>query len=131
METFIRASAGVLLSVIMGIALRHKGNEISVLLSIAVCVMLGTLAVSYLKPTIDFIRNMYTRVEIDSELFQVLLKVVGVGVISEITALICTDAGNSSVGKMMQILGTALILYLSLPMFSALLDFVESMLEKL
>ena len=62
-----------------------------------------------------------------------LLVIVGVGIyiISEIAALICTDAGNAALGKTLQFLSTALILYMSLPMFSQLLSLIESILGEL
>lgn len=125
MDIFIRAVAGVLLAVILNIALHHKGSEISVLLSLAVCVMVAALSMRFLEPVISMLRALQVRSSIDSEMLSILLKTVGVGLIAELVSLICTDAGNAAMGKMIQILGAALVLNLSLPLLEILVDLVE------
>lgn len=125
MDIFIRAVAGVLLAVILNIALHHKGGEISVLLSLAVCVMVAALSMRFLEPVISMLRALQVRSSIDSEMLSILLKTVGVGLIAELVSLICTDAGNAAMGKMIQILGAALVLNLSLPLLEILVALVE------
>ena len=56
---------------------------------------------------------------------------VGVGLISELVAGLCQDAGNGSLGKQVQLLGTAVILRLSLPLLETLLDLMERLLGEL
>ena len=56
---------------------------------------------------------------------------VGIGLICEITAVVCHDSGNDSLGKMLQIIGSAVILWLSLPVFRALIDLIQSILGEL
>lgn len=131
MDMFIRASAGVLLAVILGITLRYKGAEISVLLTLAVCVMVGALSMRYLEPVIALLRSLQIRTAINGEMFTTLLKIVGVGIICEMVTLICTDAGSAAMGKILQVLGVSVVLYLSLPMLEALLELVEDILGKL
>ena len=83
---------------------------------------------AYLKPVIAFIQQLRSVGNLDSEMLAVLLKVVGTAMIGEIAALVCVDAGNAAMGKALQILTVATILWLSLPMFTALLDLVETIL---
>ena len=45
--------------------------------------------------------------------------------------MICEDSGNGALGKALQFLASAVILYLSLPLLSKLLDIVEGMLDNL
>ena len=45
--------------------------------------------------------------------------------------LVCKDAGNESMGKSMQLLGSAAILYLSVPLFAALLELLQKILGEL
>ena len=46
----------------------------------------------------------------------------------EITSLICTDAGNAALGKSVQILATCGILWLSIPLFTSLIDLLNKIL---
>ena len=50
---------------------------------------------------------------------------------TEIANLVCKDAGNESMGKSVQLLGTAVILYLSMPLFTALIDLLQKILGEL
>ena len=61
----------------------------------------------------------------------ILIKALGVGLASEIASMICTDAGNASLTKAIQLLGGAVILYLSVPMFSALMDLIQKIVGEL
>lgn len=90
--------------------------------------MVAILAMSYLSPVIDFLRTLETLGSLDSDLVEILMKAVGIGILAEISAMVCTDAGNASLGKAVQLLGTAVILWLSLPLFKALVELLQSIL---
>ena len=59
---------------------------------------------------------------------KILLKAVGEGLVSEVGALLCTDSGNGSLGKLLQLLGSAVVLWLSLPLFTMLLELIQELL---
>ena len=99
MEDFFRAATVVLLTVIMVLCLGSHGKQTAILLVLAVCGML-----------------------------RILLKVVGIGLVGEIANLICCDTGNAALGKMLQILSTAVILRLSVPLLEQLLGLLEQIM---
>jgi hypothetical protein len=45
--------------------------------------------------------------------------------------MVCADAGNASLGKVLQILASAVILWLSLPVFTALIELIQKILGEL
>ena len=128
MDGFLQVVAGVLLSVIMVLALGKDGKQSALLIVLAVCAMVCVLALSYLSPVLDFVRRLSTLGQVNEELLGILLKVVGIGLIGEIAALICADSGHASLGKVLQILGAAVILRLALPLLEQLLDLLERVL---
>ncbi len=129
MNDFIKAVAIALIAVVLGLILAKQNKDISVLLTLAVCAVIVIVALEYLHPVIDFFRKLKVLGQLDSELFGVLLKAVGIGLLSEITGLICTDSGNGALGKTLQILSTAVIIWISLPLLNSLLDLVGKILE--
>lgn len=128
MTSFFQAAAAVLVAVILILSIRGQGKDLGLLLSLFVCCSVGCIAMAYLKPVIAFVQQLRSLGNLDSEMLAVLLKVVGTAMIGEIAALVCVDAGNAAMGKALQILTVATILWLSLPMFTALLDLVETIL---
>ena len=131
MERFFQAAAGVLVTVILILVLRKQGSEISLLLSVLVCCMIGCLAAYYLGPVVQFLQRLQKIGSLDGSFVNTLLKIVGICFTAEIAGLICEDSGNGALGKVLQFLASAVILYLSLPMLSKLLDLVEGILENL
>lgn len=128
MTLYWQTAAAVLLAVILGLTLEKQGKDIGVLLTIAVCCMGVLTALAYLDPVLDFLRKLETLGNLDGRLIGVLFKVVGIGLVSEIAGMICTDAGKGSLGKSLQMVATAVILWLSLPIFTALIDLIQTIL---
>lgn len=128
MTLFWQGASAVLLTVVLLLALGKQGKEAGLLLSLVVCCMLAALALSYLKPVIELVRQLQEMTGLDSKMLQILLKAVAIGIIGEIAGLICTDAGNAALGKAMQFLGAAVVLWLSIPMIEALLEMLREML---
>ena len=106
-------------------------KEMGTLLSLAVCCMVAVIALSYLSPVIDFLGTLEQLGGLDGDLVETLLKAVGIGMLSELAGLVCNDAGNASLGKAVQLLGTAVILWLSLPLLTALTELLQSILGEL
>lgn len=130
MSLFWKAAAVVLLAVVLGLSL-GKQKDIGVLLTMAVCCMVAMIAIFYLEPVLDFLRELETLGDLQGDMLGILLKAVGIGLVSEIAGLVCTDAGNGSLGKTLQMLGSAVILYLSLPIFTAMLELIREILREL
>ncbi len=128
MNTFLKIAAGLLTALIMWISLNRQGKDISALLSIAVCAMVAAAAMAFLGPVISFLKKIQGMGMLDSELIAVILKVVGIGLLTEITVLICKDVGNEAMGKTLQILSTVTALWLSIPVFEKLLTLLDKIL---
>ena len=128
MDIFLKTSAGVILALILMLTLSKQGKDISLLLTIIVCAMVAGLAITYLRPVVDFLSRLQTIGNLDSQMFSVLLKAVGIGLIAELVNLICSDAGNASLGKGLQLLSTAVILCLSIPLFDELIELLDTIL---
>lgn len=131
MEGFWKAAAGVLIAVILGLAIGKQEKDLTILLSLAACCMTAVVAISYWEPVVDFLWELNVLGNTQSEFLAILLKAVGVTLVSELAGLLCNDAGNGALGKMLQMLGNAVILYLSIPVFNALLTLIREMLGEL
>lgn len=128
MDIFIKATAGVLITLILCLIISKQGKDMATLLVLAVCCMVLTAAITYLKPVLDFFQKLESIGNLDSGLVKTLLKAVGIGLLAEIAGLVCSDSGNSAMGKVLHILASAAILALSVPIFTQLLELIETIL---
>ena len=128
MDDIFNLCAAGLISLVLMLLVEKQEKHIAALISIATCCILITASAEYLKPIIRLMRQLQRTAALDRYVFDILLKSVAVSVICEIASLICTESGYASLGKVLQNAGIALILYLSLPLFSELLDLVSELL---
>lgn len=128
MDGFIKAAAIVLIAVIMCLVIAKRDKDMALMLAAVACCMVIAGALQYLQPVVQFIEKLQSLSGIDTDFFQILLKSVGIGLLAEIASLICADVGNAALGKSLQIMATAVILWLSLPLFNALLDLIQNIL---
>lgn len=128
MGYFWKATAAVLVAVVLGLALEKQGKDFSTLLTLAVCAMVASAAFLYLEPVLDFLWELEAMADLREDMLGILLKAVGIALVAELACVVCTDGGNASLGKQMQLLGSAVILYLSLPVFRSLLQLIQQIL---
>lgn len=131
MEPFWKAAALALIAGVLSLTLKNQDKEYGLLLSIAACLMVTAITVTYLNPVFAFLKELETLGDLRGDMLAILIKALGVGLASEIASMICTDAGNASLTKAIQLLGGAVILYLSVPMFSALMDLIQKIVGEL
>ena len=131
MELFLKAAAGAMLTLVLILTVGKQEKDIALLLGICGCCMLALPALNSLRPVLDFLYRLEAVGNLRVYGLGTLLKMVGVGLISELVAGLCQDAGNGSLGKQVQLLGTAVILRLSLPLLETLLDLMERLLGEL
>jgi len=86
------------------------------------------VALSYLESVFGFFERLQSIGDLDRDKMEIVLKATGIGMLSEITNLICIDAGYSTLGKSIKVLSTAVILWLALPLLESLLDLLETIL---
>lgn len=129
MDNFIKAAAVVLVTVVMCLILSKQGKDYSAVLVICVSCMIAIVAMGYIQNILAFINKLISAGNLNQDLVEILYKTVGIGFLTEITSMICTDAGNTALAKSIQFLSSAVILWLCIPLFTQLLELVEGVLR--
>ena len=127
----MKAVAVALITAVICLVLAKQGKDTAVLLTVLGCVLILGTAMGYLNTVLQFFDTLERTVGLDGDHFQILLKVVGIGMVGEMASMVCADAGNAALGKALQILGSILTLCLSLPLFQGLLELIGCILEGL
>ena len=128
MAEYIRWTAVVLIGVILSLVVGKQARDMSLMLTLAVCVLVGLGALEFLEPVAELMAELRRLGDLDSEAVSILLKSAGIGLLSELAGTLCTDAGEGALGKVLQILSNAVILWLSLPLFRQILTLIEEVL---
>ena len=128
MDTVLRTIAGVMLALILGITLSKQGKDMTVVLTVAVCCMVVTVAISFLDPVVDFFSLLRAVGDLDSDIMGIILKCTGISLIAEIAGLICSDSGFGAMGKAIKSLAMAAVLWMSLPLMTSLVEMLQSVM---
>ena len=128
MDTFLKLCTVALIAVILCLVLSRFGKEFSLLLTVAACCLVVISALSLISPIYDLYVQLLSVGQFDQNMVSTLLKATGIGLIAEITVAICTDSGNAALGKIIQLVACITLLWISIPMFQALLNLMEELL---
>lgn len=131
MERFFQAAAGAMAAVVMWIVLSRQGKEYGMLLSLGACCFILICGLRFLEPVVGLLEQLKTLGNLQAEWLSVMLKATGIGLIAELGSMICTDAGNGALGKTLQFMGTAAVLWLSIPLINSLLALLEQILGEI
>jgi len=129
MDIFLKVISVSLIAAILGLVISKESKDTALLISITACVMIAWAGFSYLRPVLSFFDTLMDITQIDPEMLKILLKATGVGILGELTSLVCTDAGNGALGKAVQLTSSIVIIWIALPLFEGLLQLIESVME--
>ena len=128
MDDFWKTTALVLLTVILSLSLDKTERDISAVMGIVALCVAACAAVTILNPVLNYLVELQRLFHLPDDLISILMKAVGIALVAELSSTICADAGNASLGKMLQILGGAAVLTLSVPMFRTLMTIIKEMI---
>ena len=103
MDDFWKTTALVLLTVILSLSLDKTERDISAVMGIVALCIAACAAVTILNPVLNYLVELQSLVNLPDDLISILMKAVGIALVAELSASICADAGNASLGKMLQI----------------------------
>lgn len=128
MDVFFKAAGLALVCVILYLVLSKQSKDIALILAIAACCVIAVASLRYLEPVFDFFTQLQILGDLDPTLLQILLKSTGIGILADFCVMVCTDAGNAALGKAIQLMSAAIILWMSLPLFMNLIELVNKLL---
>ena len=127
MELFLQAAAIAVITVVLTSLLKKTNRELALLLTLAACILIGVFFMRLAEPIVDFLSKLRNLAGLDKTLMTPMLKTIGIGFLTQISATVCADAGENAIDKLVEICGGVLALYVALPLLEAVLDMVEQM----
>ena len=131
MELFWKASAGILIAVLLIVTIEKQEKDIALLLTMLVSAMAVIVGLNFLKPVISFFHQLEELGDLQSGVLDILLKATGIGLVSELTSSVCRDSGNSALAQACKILGIMAMMSLSLPILETLLELIQTILGEI
>lgn len=100
--------------------------EYAVLAEVCSVVLIILFVYPYICDVIDF----YSSVKTDSEYMSLVLKVTGIAVLTQFSADICRDSGETALSSKIEFAGKTIILAMSLPIVEKLLEMAIGLINE-
>ena len=128
MEFFLQAIAWAVLGAIASLVLKSQGGHFAPLVAIGCACGMLFLAAKLLEPLLDLLDALRLAGGLSGEYVGILLKIAGVGILTEIAQGVCEDAGQGVLGKMARLCGAVAAFYLSIPLLQRTLELIQEIL---
>ena len=109
-----------LITVFLSAIIKNKSSEISLIVSICGGVLIFMLCFEMLENVVDFFMETSEKLVIDFDIIKLIIKVIGVGYITEFTADIVEDFGNKNIASKVILGGKLVVCGITLPIIRKL-----------
>ena len=119
-------SVGVLavVAVIVALALRPKNAEIALMLTVTCSVLILLSVLSQAGQIVSTVNAIVSAAQVNTGYIAILLKVVGICLLTEFAVNTCRDAGSSSLAGNVSLAGKLLVTVTALPLYTDILNTV-------
>ena len=117
-----------LTALIVIIILKQYRPEFAVYISIIAGVFILLLSLSQFSGVINLLRDLSSKANINSVFLGIILKITGIAILTEFAVSISQDSGESSIANKVDIGGKVIIITISLPIISSLLETILKVL---
>ena len=117
-----------LISLVIAIILKQYRPEYAIYVSIIAGILILFLAMDKLSGIINLLQSIADKTYINKQFLGILLKITGIAIITEFAVSICADAGEKAIATKIEIGSKVIIIAISIPIISSLLELIIEML---
>lgn len=109
-------------AVIMIIILKNYRPEMALVLSIITGIGIMLYAISKMSSVINVLNDLVSKSGVNTDFLLIIIKVIGITYIVEFGKNVCIDAGQSSIATKLEMAGKVVIVVLTIPLISSLVN---------
>lgn len=117
-----------LIALIIIIILKQYRLEFAIYVSILTGILIILLITDKLSDIVQLLNSIANKASINTEFLALLLKITGIAFLAEFAVSICKDAGEAAIASKVEIGSKIIIIAMSIPIISALLEIVLKIL---
>jgi stage III sporulation protein AD len=129
MAEMIKIVGVAFITSLVAIILRGTKPELSFAVTITGIIIIFLFIIDALRDTLGVLVVVDQTTGVDNGLLKILIKIVGVGYLTEFCTGILNDFGSNSVADKVMLAGKLTILLMSLPIVKSLLQLIQGFLQ--
>ena len=117
-----------LVALIIIILLKQYKPEFAIYISLLAGVLILLLVMDQLTEIISLLQSLASKASINSTFLALLLKITGIAFLAEFAVSVCKDAGEGAIASKIEIGSKIIIIAISIPIISSLLEIILKIL---
>ncbi len=117
-----------LISLIIIIIVRQYKPEFTVYISLVAGALILLFIMGKIEGIINLLTSLSNKTAINNEFLELLIKITGIAFLTEFAVSICKDTGESAIASKVDMGGKVIIVSMSIPIISSLLETVVEIL---
>ena len=128
MLSILKVAGIAIIGAIASLFIKKNSADLGVALSLAVIILIAGFCFTVINQILGFVETLKELSGLNNAVFLPLIKAVGIGIVTKISSSICQDAGQGAIASFVELFGACLALYVSLPLMSAAIELISSLL---
>ena len=117
-----------LIALIIIMILRQYKPEFVIYISLIAGAIILLLVMNRLSGIINLLTNLSSKISNGNAFLEILIKITGIAFLTEFAVSICKDSGESAIANKIDLGGKVIIISMSIPIISSLLENLISIL---
>lgn len=115
---------------ILTVLIRQSRPELASIVQLAGIIVLAFFLIGYLKNIFSETDSLFSEVEfIDNEYINLLIKILGIAIVTKIGSDICNDSSNTALATIVELIGKTVILAFCMSLIKTLAELAKGLLE--
>jgi len=110
------------IAVIIIIILKQYKPEFAMYVSILAGAIILLMSIGKLSGIVTLLENIASKTKVNGEFLGILIKITGIAFLTEFAVSICKDSGETAIANKVDLGGKVIIVAISVPIVSALLE---------
>ena len=128
METILKCAGIAVAGAVLSLIVRKQSGEFGALVGLLAVVLVTLLALEFLQPVLAFAEDLRDTAELGEGVVAPVMKTLAIGFVTETGKNLCDDAGEKTLGSVLQLAGGLGAFYVLLPLMGSVLELLEEML---
>lgn len=125
MTVLIKAAVTALAGAVLTLLLKRSAPELGLALSAAVSLLAAALGLELASGLTELISLVRDETGLSPAVIAPVLKCVGVGIVTRLSADMCKDAGQGAIASAVELCGAACAMVTALPLIRSLLEMIR------
>lgn len=131
-DTSYKLFGAAVLAVLAIMIIRKQSPDTAITLRLVATVALAAVCIFAIEPIVEYVRELSDTLGNTEKIgvaCEVLLKTLGISILTHVTATVCRDSGEGSIAYYVELGGKIEILLLSLPLIREMIDTTLTLME--